>query len=392
MNQVYYWYWLTTIKGLGRKSIWRILDYYQTPQMIFEDQSSNLRLVLSKHCKLSETVIMNIIGSRDIETIQLEVASIKHQNIQILCPTDDLFPGAYRHIYDPPCLLYYKGTMPNLTRPTIAIIGARNCSDYGIHMALEIGQTLTDSGVNVISGMARGVDAAAHRGAIQSYIADDHQGSKQDIRQEVSYTSTASGNDSNSRGKTVAILGSGVNVCYPKDNYQLYRDIMKFGCVMSEYHINDQPKPGYFPMRNRLISGMADGVVVVEAKKSSGSLITAHYGLEQGKDIFAVPGRATDILSEGTNLLIKAGAKIVLDASDILEEYNLKISVGKQMPLRDLAETEASIYNAISFDPISIDRLSTELKMRIEEVRIGAIRLEILGLIRHLPNNTVVKK
>jgi len=375
MNQVYYWYWLTTIKGLGRKSIRAILEYYQTPNMVFEDSNKNLESVLKKYCQLSNTVIHNIINSRLKEQIQKEVQIILNEGVHLLCPTDDLFPEAYRHIYDPPCLLYYKGILPELTSLTIAIIGARNCTDYGIHMATEISEALTNSGVNVISGMARGIDAAAHKGALLCYR-----------NQEISEMQRFN------LGKTVAILGSGVNVCYPKDNYPLYREIIQKGCIISEYPINEQPRQGYFPMRNRLISGLADGIIVVEAKKSSGSLITAHYGLDQGKDIFAVPGRAIDPLSEGTNLLIKAGAKIVLSASDILEEYNLNISSIKQDAKVGLAKTEASIYNVISYDPISIEWLSNELNIRIEEVRIGVIRLEILGLIRHLPNNTVVKK
>ena len=207
---------------------------------------------------------------------------------------DKDYPKKLQNIFNPPKKLYILGNEKILNNFSIAMVGARYCSKYGENTAKCIAYNLAKYNVNVISGMARGIDTASHKGTILG------------------------------KGKTIAILGSGFNHIYPKENIQLLEDIIRNGgAIITEYSENTYPEPQNFPERNRIISGLSDGVVVVEAAKRSGSLITAELALEQGRDVFAVPGNVSSYLSQGTNELIKEGAKLTTNVKDILEEYTL---------------------------------------------------------------------
>lgn len=368
MNLQPYWYWLTNIQGLSNRAIGKIMDYYQTPNMLYEESAANIRLVLTKYCQLKSETVEAVIRREPTDYYNHLIQQLVSKGIKIVTLSDCDYPKKLIHIYDSPYLLYYQGSLPNQQKPMIGIVGARRCSAYGAHMATTLAKSLSKSGFNIISGMARGIDSLAHKGAFE-------------------------GADADSGVITIGVLGSGVNVCYPKENQQLYEQLIQKGCVLSEYPIDTQPYPGNFPLRNRIISGMADGVVVIEAKKKSGSLITAHYGLDQGKDIYAVPGRVTDPLSEGCNELIRAGAKMVLDAQDILEDYGIGPLQEQQILKVDALNTEeATIYKQVSFDPVSVEHLCNCLNIKVEEIALSIIGLEIKGLIRHLPNNYIVRK
>lgn len=203
------------------------------------------------------------------------------------------YPQKLKEIYDPPTMIYVLGNDEILNEKAIAIVGARKATTYGKNIALEIAKELSQKRINIISGLAIGIDTFAHIGSIRAQ----------------------------SLGKTIAVLGSGIDKIYPKENIELARKIIKSGgCIISEYPVGTEPEKKNFPQRNRIISGLSNGILVVEAGKKSGALITAEFGLEQGKEIFAIPGDITKKQSEGCNLLIKDGAKIVLSVEEILEE------------------------------------------------------------------------
>lgn len=205
------------------------------------------------------------------------------------------YPENLRNIYDPPKKLYVLGNFKILKEKAIAIVGSRKATEYGKKVAFQISQELTKENINIVSGLAIGIDTYAHLGAISIQ----------------------------NQAGTIAVLGSGIDVIYPKENTELARKIIQTGgCIVSEYPLGTKPNKINFPQRNRIISGLSDGVVVVEASEKSGSLITAEFGIEQGKEIFAVPGNIDNSLSKGTNKLIQDGAKMILSSKDILEEIN----------------------------------------------------------------------
>lgn len=207
---------------------------------------------------------------------------------------DKSYPENLRNIYDPPKKIYVLGNIEILNKKAIAIVGSRKATNYGKKVAFQLSDELARRQINIISGLAVGIDTYAHMGALYG---------------------------GNNKGKTIAVLGSGLDNIYPKENIELARQILKNGgCIISEYPFGTKPERLNFPHRNRIISGLSDGIVVVQADRNSGSLITAEFGLEQGKEIFAVPGEITNPVSEGTNNLILQGAKIVLSVQEILEE------------------------------------------------------------------------
>lgn len=263
-------------------------------------------------------------------------------NIRVISKYDKEYPSKLLEIYNPPERLYLKGKLPssiNCTNKNIAIVGSRNMSTYGKEMAKMLARELARAGINVISGLARGIDAKAHEGALEG------------------------------DGYTLGVLGCGINHIYPRENIELYLEMEKKGGIISEYEPDMPGLPKNFPERNRIISGLSDGVIVIEAKKKSGSLITAEHALEQGKQVYAVPGRAYDDNSEGTNNLIKMGALCVTCAEDVLwdlnggemcrkkenfREENEERNVGGDIK-RQMNKTEKMIYDFLDLEPKYID-------------------------------------
>ena len=284
---------------------------------------------------------------------------IKNQ-INLVLWTDREYPKRLKNIYNPPYGLYYRGVLPNEAKPAIAVVGARTCSQYGRQMAEEIGYSLAGAGVSVISGMAVGVDGAGHRGALGA------------------------------GGKTYAVLGCGIDVCYPARHKKMYETLIARGGVISEYPPHVEPLPSLFPQRNRIISGISDCVIIVEAKKKSGSLITADFALEQGKDVYAVPGRVCDVLSEGTNRLIQQGAGIFLSMEDFGKEMGLyremeRDSNEKQKKL--LEKTERLVYSCLGLTPRNIEELMTETGLTLTELMISLSLLQEKGYVSEVYKN-----
>ena len=282
------------------------------------------------------------------------------ENIKIYKKTEEGYPKTLLQLPDAPARIYVLGELPDPTRPAIAIVGARNCSSYGKNMAYEYARVLTKAGVQVISGLARGVDAAAHAGAL------------------------AAG------GKTYGVMGCGVDFCYPTSSRNLYHTMQQQGGILSEFSPGTPPLAYHFPLRNRIISGLSQAVLVVEAKEKSGSLITVEWALEQGKDIYALPGRVGDALSGGCNRLLKVGAGVLTSAKDILEELHIeeKNRASKITSQENLLEKDFSlVYIELGLQPINISELIEKTGIEYERLSEILLQLQLDGMVEQPMEN-----
>ncbi len=351
------WFWLTNVKGIGNKKIAYLLARFHRIEHIYAASAKELSAV---HC----------INERDIAALQLEKEAYKRKfermqrmNITFVTRESDRYPEKLKSLEDAPYALYVRGNHVEQYRKSIAIIGARDCSAYGREMALWFAKELAECGIQIISGMARGIDGYAHAGALRG------QGKS---------------------AGTYAVLGSGIDVCYPSEHYWMYEQIQKTGGVISEYGLGVPALPGQFPMRNRIISGLSDGIVVIEAKEKSGSLITADLGLEQGKDIFALPGKVGDRLSYGCNNLIKMGAYLVQSPEDILQHYHF-VNTEQIKDLKKnnymLETKEKIVYANLSYNPKHVNELIMDTKFSLIEVMDSLVSLELKGYIKQTMKN-----
>ena len=274
--------------------------------------------------------------------------SSKNTGIREILALESAFPERLREIPDSPSCIYCKGRLPEKDEHTVGIIGARDGTDYGKAVARKLAGELSEYGISIISGMAYGIDSAAHLGALDA------------------------------KGRTYAILGCGVNICYPSVNYRLYQKIMENGGVISEYAPGAPPLPHHFVERNRLIAGLSDILLVVEAKEKSGTFITVDRALEQGKQVFAVPGRITDPLSKGCNKLIREGAAVCLGKEDILECFSIDSEKENTRRL-SLEGEERKVYEALDLEKKHVDLLSRELGMPLKSLYAILLQLELSG-------------
>lgn len=285
------------------------------------------------------------------EELQEKWEKYQERGIHFCCCEEEDYPTELGEIYGAPGWLYYTGKLPGEER-RIAVVGARACTPRGVALTERICRELAGAGVSIISGLALGIDGCAHRGALDG------------------------------NGVTYAVLGCGVDICYPKENRRLYDQISEKGGVLSEYPPGTVPRPGYFPQRNRIISGLSDGILVVEARKRSGSLITAELGLEQGRNIYAVPGRPDDVLSEGCNYLIQNGAKLVGNAADIVSDYEfgqkLRLDIGRTQKIL-LETTEKIVYACLRLEPKHINQIQQESGLEWKEVLSILLKMELKG-------------
>lgn len=303
----------------------------------------------------------------NIDDLKFKIESCEKYGVNIVDYLDDIYPKYLKQIPDPPMVIYVKGKMELLAVPTVAIVGSRNCTEYGYTTTVKIASELASSGVIIISGMALGIDAAAHYGAMKT-------------------------------GSTIAVLGSGVNRCYPASNHKIYEEILEKGCIISEYDIEENPKPYYFPRRNRIISGMSTCVVVTEANVRSGSLITAKLALDYGRDVCAIPGNINRRLSLGTNSLIKNGAKCITNTDDIVEELPIDIRIKYEIIKKnstkndyELAQHESIVYAYVSREPILLDEIVNSTQLSYIEIYEELLKLEIKGFIKKLPGERYVR-
>lgn len=285
------------------------------------------------------------------------------ETIQIIGRDDPAYPAALRVIADPPEVLYVRGTLRDQDGTAVAIVGSRRASAYGLAVAEWLGQELAWCGVTVVSGLARGIDAAGHRGAL------------------------AGG------GRTIAVLGCGVDVIYPPEHHRLMAQIVEAGAVVSEFPPGTPPLKHLFPRRNRLISGLALGVVVVEGRDRSGAVITADCALDQGRDVFAVPGRIFDETSRTPHRLMQQGAKLVARVEDILDELGLAALRPRSVagPSVALEGIEAEVYAQLDLQPQHADALAQLCRLPVAEVSRALTLLEVRGLTRALPGQRYVR-
>lgn len=283
-----YWIWLLRIPSLGAKRIERLLEYFQTPEGIYKATRKELLKV-----GINEKIVTDILNQAYREENEKYIAYMEKYHISLVTRQDRDYPEQLKHIYDPPIALFIKGNRKILNKTMIAMVGARNCSLYASKVARNLSYELARKSIGIISGMAKGIDTMSHIGCLQA------------------------------KGETIAVLGSGVDQIYPKENSKLYQQILaQNGAIISEYLIGTPPSKMNFPARNRIISGISKGVVIVEAKKKSGSLITADFALEQGREVFVIPANIGNCYAEGSNELLKQGAKVVTKIEDILEEIH----------------------------------------------------------------------
>ncbi|MCR4675168.1 MAG: DNA-processing protein DprA [Lachnospiraceae bacterium] len=291
----------------------------------------------------------------------------KHHSINVTCYFDDDYPEKLKHIHNIPYQIFYIGRLPAKDERIIAMVGARRCSGYGKSYTLEIAKLLAQRGCSIVSGMATGIDSFSHEGALEA------------------------------KGDTFAVLGCGVDICYPPKNHLLYKNIIEHGGVLSEYGPKVSPRPEFFPRRNRIISGLSDVVLLMEAKEKSGSLITAEFALEQGKDIFALPGRISDSLSQGTNKIISLGAGVILSSEQLLKDiyelkdWNYDPVVFSTNGKFNLEKEELLVYSCFDFNSKSIDEVVAMTGLDIMSVLQIILRLCDLGLIEESFMNQYIK-
>jgi DNA processing protein len=373
------WIALNMTPGVGPRVTSRLLEHFGSAEAIFDAPRRELALL-----RLPPETIESIATRELHERAAAEIDRVRKLGGDILVLDDGVYPALLRETYDPPVVLYVKGVWSEcLEQPCVAIVGSRRCSTYGQNAALMISRELAQRGVTIISGLARGIDAAAHRGALEA------------------------------GGRTVGVMGTGLDQIYPRDHRKLAEEILAHrGAMVTQFPLGTPPVSENFPYRNRVISGLSLGVVVVEAAENSGSLITARLAMEQNREVFAVPGNITSRNSFGTNYLIKgAGAKLVQQWQDVAGELPPEIAAQllpppskrakkkgdlvDQLKLSppDLSENERVVFKLLSTDtPQQIDTLAEGTKLSITQLTSALLALEMRELIRALPGMCFVRK
>lgn len=296
-----YWIWFSLIKGLGCVRKNKLLKIYGTPEEIYKLSKSELLKIDG----IGDETVKNIIEAKNEKILNYHIKYMKENNIDIIHICEKSYPQILKQIYDAPVSLYIRGNKEILNGKNVGIVGCRDCTDYGKKTAKYFAYNLSkEKTINIVSGLAKGVDSYAHWGSVGANI--ECESTKNCGKKQVSC------------GKTIAVLGNGLDMIYPKENIELANEIIRRGgTIISEYPCGTKPDKMNFPARNRIISGLSKGIIVIEAKEKSGTLITVDFALEQGRDVFVVPGNINSINSVGTNDLIRQGAKIVTSYEDV---------------------------------------------------------------------------
>jgi len=360
MGRLEEWLTLYLTPGLGVTGCKSLVDWFGSPERALKASRKELTQLKGLRLKCLDTLGQTQ-PRRDADE---ELKRAQQLGLTVLCLDDREYPEWLRHIANPPVILYIKGDPSALAEPGIGIVGSRAASTYGLRMAESLAGQLAGLGVTVVSGLALGIDTAAHQGALKV------------------------------GGTTVAVLGCGLDLVYPMQNRELFKIIPNRGALVSEYPLGTKPDGFRFPARNRIISGLSRGVVVVEATLKSGSLITAELALEHGREVFAVPGRADSLKSAGCHRLLQQGAKLVMSVADVLGEFtdlprnNHQGPVGRQPPVKPVGELNAeerSILALLEIYPKHIDEVITSCPLPIDRINELLLMLEIKGFCEVLP-------
>ena len=356
---------LALVSGVGPMIRKALMDHFGSAEAVLAASSSQLRTVPGIGPKLSHAIV----SGRDAIDAKAELRICREHDISIIPEADPHYPRLLHEIHDPPAILFVHGDLGPDDAMAIAIVGTRHATNYGLRQAERLAGGLARAGLTVVSGLARGIDAAAHRGAL------------------------------NAGGRTLAILASGVLNIYPPEHKELAEDIRASGAVISENPPHNEPVSGAFPQRNRLITGLSLGVVVVEAAERSGALISARHAMEQGREVFAVPGRVDSRASRGCHRLIRDGAKLVECVDDVLEELGPLVEAAPRSDGRvvhhpaelKLNEQERQVLDAIEMDPTSIDKVVETSGLPVHRVLATVSVLEMRRLIQRVSGNYIVR-
>jgi len=356
------WIVLSKVPGLGPKRCRELVEYFGSPQKVL---SASVRELL-RVPGIGEEMALSIEKGRDVINVEEDLEGMDKLGVSLINFQDPLYPSNLRTIFNPPFLFYLRGQLKKEDVDALAIVGTRRATTYGKLVARRMARELGREGITIVSGMARGIDTAAHQGALEV------------------------------GARTIAVLGCGIDVVYPPENRELMEEIVEKGAVISEFPLRTLPDAPNFPQRNRIISGLSKGVLVAEAPQKSGALITADFALEQGREVFAVPGQINSPNSQGVNRLIKEGAKLVESTEDILEELNFSYSGRlKREEAGDeklsLSSEEKRVFGLLRDTPLHIDSVIRDSGLPASKIAEVLMRLEIRGLVREIPGKLFVR-
>lgn len=361
-DPVLFWIGLSSIPGVGRITFRKLVNHFGSPERALSAPIEELKNVDG----LTDKLITGITTFSWRGQAEQELAKAADTGVEIITMDDPAYPGNLRTTPDPPLYLYVKGTLRPEDADAVAIVGTRNPTHYGRTVTHRIAYELAGAGFTIVSGLARGIDTQAHKGALAE------------------------------KGRTIAVLGCGIDVAYPPENKALIEEIADNGAVITENPFGTKPEAGYFPARNRIISGLSRGTVIIEAAEDSGSLITAKDTIEQGRKLFAVPGNIGSATSVGPNSLIKQGATLVESAADILKglgrEATGKRPAVRPHPLPSLTQEEEKVFQCITNEPKHIDLIMNECKSTAGKLGGALINLELKGLAKQLPGKYFVRQ
>lgn len=354
-----FWIGLSSVPGVGRATFRKLVARFGSPERALHASPGELSSVDG----VSRRAIDAIGSFAWRETAGSELAKAAAAGVGIITADDTAYPANLKDIADPPLYLYVRGGFVDADNNAVAIVGTRNPSHYGRSVTARLAAELASAGLTIVSGLARGIDTEAHRGALTA------------------------------RGRTIAVLGCGIDVAYPPENRPLIEQISRTGVVVTENPFGTKPEAGYFPARNRIISGLSRGTVIIEATSDSGSLITAQYAGEQGRKIFAVPGNAGAPTSRGTNNLIKQGTTLVENATDILAGLGAGSARGHAAApgLPSLTDAESAVLRCVTEEPRHIDVLMRECRLAAGALSGVLISLEMKGLVKQFPGKYFIR-
>ncbi len=350
-RDVRYWIGFNQVAGIGTARLRSLLEFFGDLEIAWQATTYELQ-----QAGLDRRSLENLLQARQTLDLEAEVERLERAKVQVVTWDDPEYPPNLRQAHNAPPLLYIRGAIEKRDEWAVALVGTRRASVYGKEAARMLGAGLAQAGVTVVSGLAKGIDTVAHRSCLEA------------------------------GGRTLAVLGCGLDRVYPSENARLAAEIVERGALVSEYALGTRPDAKNFPPRNRIISGLTLGTVVVEADIGSGALITADFGAEQGRDVFAVPGSIFAKASRGANQLIQQGAKMVCNVSDVLEELNLTM-VSEQAKARVIIpenQTEALLLEHISSEPVHVDELRRVVRLPIAEVSSTLALMELKGMIRQV--------
>lgn len=351
-----YWIWFSSLFKIPPAKKILLIEHFKDPALLWEASDQDLRALGF----ITQQMINEIEDREKRRKTDKLFENVKKCDADVITYNDSVYPCELKYMADPPAVLYCRGKL-QLSDVHIAVVGSRRATEYGMSTARKLSRELASNGVTVVSGMARGIDSGAHKGALEA------------------------------GGRTVAVLGCGIDTVYPSENAELMKNIIKSGAVLSEYPPGTPPLAFNFPARNRIISGLSRAVTIIEANAKSGSLITADFALDQGKDVFAVPGNINSPNSVGTNMLIKDGAKLITGAEDILNELNMSycannmLSKEKRKMDQILGSEEKSIAQRLQLGPAHIDTIARDCKLSVQLAGSVLVMLELSGFVEQLP-------